>query len=201
MSATLTTPGTPPAYPRPITRWTVAEFNRMGDMGWFEGKRAFLLDGVIMEQGPMDPPHAIALGLVLHALQTGFGAGWWVRVQSPLHVDADNDPLPDFAVVPGSPRNYAGVHPTTAALVVEVSDTTLRIDLTDKAERYATAGVAEYWVLDLNSQQLIALRDPQPFPTGMGGIAYRTHLTYGPADRASPLATPQAAILVGDLLP
>jgi Uma2 family endonuclease len=199
MSATLT-PSTP-TYPRPITRWTVAEFNRMGDMGWFEGKRAFLLDGVIMEQGPMDPPHATALGLVLFALQTAFGAGWWVRSQSPLHVDADNDPLPDFAVVPGGPRDYLGIHPTTAALVVEVSDSTLRVDLTAKAERYARARIPEYWVLDLNARQLIVLRDPQPFPTGMGGTAYRTQLTLDPADSVSPLAEPLAAILVGDLLP
>lgn len=200
MSTTLSSVA-PPVYPRPITRWTVAEFNRMGDMGWFEGKRAFLLDGVIMEQGPMDPPHANALGLVLFALQTAFGAGWWVRAQSPLHVDADNDPLPDFAVVPGGPRDYPGTHPTTAALVVEVSDSTLRIDLREKAERYATAAIPEYWVLDLNGRQLIVLRDPQPLPKGLGGTAYRTHLTFGATGSVSPLAKPQAAIQVSELLP
>jgi Uma2 family endonuclease len=184
-------------------RWTVTEFNRMGDMGWFEGKRAFLLDGVIMEQGPMDPPHANALGLVLFALQTAFGAGWWVRGQSPLHVDTNNDPLPDFAVVRGGPRDYAGFHPTTAALVVEVSDSTLQIDLTEKAERYATASIADDWVLDLNARVLHIFRDPQPLPLppDIGATAYRTHLTLGPTDRASPLAAPQASILVSDLLP
>lgn len=142
MSATLQLPIPAPAgvYPRPmLRRWTATEFNQMGDMGWFEGQRPFLLDGVIWEQGPMGPSHANALGLLQYALQAVFGAGWWVRGQSPLHVDADNDPLPDFAVVVGGPRDYAGVHPTTAALVVEVSDTTLRVDLVEKAERYATA--------------------------------------------------------------
>jgi Uma2 family endonuclease len=205
MSTTLAQPAPAqptPAYPRPLPhRWTVTEFNRMGDMGWFEGKRAFLLDGVILEQGPMDPPHANALGLVLFALQAAFGAGLWVRVQSPLHVDAHNDPLPDFAVVVGGPRDYAGIHPSTAALVVEVSDTTLRIDLTEKAERYATARVADYWVLDLNARVLHVLRDPQPLPEGLGATAYRTHLTLGPTERVAPLAAPQASVLVGDLLP
>src|SRR5437868_289074 len=104
MSA-VTTPQPPPA-PRPspprLLRITVTQFNRMGDMGWFEGRRPFLLDGVIWEQGPMDPPHAIALGLVQYALQAVFGAAWWIRGQSPLHVDAVNDPLPDLAVVPGA---------------------------------------------------------------------------------------------------
>lgn len=182
-------------------RWTVTEFNHMGDMGWFEGRRAFLLDGVILEQGPMDPPHANALGLVLLALQSAFGTGWWTRVQSPLHIDEHNDPLPDLATVTGGPRDYTGRHPTTAVLVVEVADTTLDTDITDKAERYATAGVADYWVLDLNGRRLLVFRDPVPLPAGLGATTYRTQHTYGHADRVSPLQVPAATILVGDLLP
>lgn len=192
----------PPAPPRPcVHRWTVTEFNRMGDMGWFEGKRAILLDGVILEQGPMDPPHATGLALVDAALRAIFGTGWLLRGQSPLHIDEHNDPLPDLAVVRGGPRDYFGVHPTAAALVVEVSDTTLAMDLTEKAERYATANIADYWVLDINGRQLHVLRDPQPLPAGLGATAYRTHTILGPADRVSPLSAPAASVLVGDLLP
>ena len=72
-----------PAGPRPL-RWTCAEFHRFGDMGVFEGRRAMLIDGVILEEGPMNPPHAITLGLVEEAVRTAFGAGWWLRQQSPL---------------------------------------------------------------------------------------------------------------------
>ncbi len=195
-------PGAPPTYPRPLAqRWTVTEFNQMGDMGWFEGKRAFLLDGVIMEQGPMGPSHATGLLLLDAALRAVFGAGYVIRGQMPLHVDEHNDPLPDFAIVPGGPRDYFDRHPTTAALVVEVSDTTLRADLTEKAERYATANVAEYWVVDLDNRQLIVLRDPQPLPAGLGATAYRTRLTLTPTDTVSPLTAPNAVITVGDLLP
>src|SRR4051812_7643474 len=110
----MTTATMPSAPAPPVHRkaqphlWTVTEFNRMGDMGWFEGRRAFLLDGVILENGPMDTPHAVALGLVQFALQAAFGTAWWVRGQSPLIVDAYNDPLPDLAVVGGSPRDFLG---------------------------------------------------------------------------------------------
>src|SRR5207302_1740021 len=141
------------------------------------------------------------LGLVQPVLLAAFPAGWWVRGQLPLHVDEYNDPLPDFAVVPGSPRDYHGRHPTTAALVVEVADTTLATDTTEKAERYATAGVAEYWVLDLNGRRLLVFRDPAPLPATLGATAYRTQLVLGPADTVSPLAAPAAAVTVGDLLP
>lgn len=202
-AATITPPpATIPTYPRPLARrWTVTEFNHMGDMGWFEGRRAFLLDGVIMEQGPMNPAHADGLTLLDVALRAAFGANYTVRVQMPLHVDQHNDPLPDLAIITGSPRSNIGRHPTTAALVVEVSDTTLRADLTEKAERYATASVPEYWVLDVVGRELHVFRDPQPLPAGLGATAYRTHTTHAPADTVSPLAVPTAAVRIGDLLP
>lgn len=92
-----------PAGPRPL-RWTCAEFHRFGDMGVFEGRRAMLIDGVILEQGPMNPPHAITLGLVEEAIRAAFGAGWWLRQQLPLVLGQDTDPEPDLAVVPGRPR-------------------------------------------------------------------------------------------------
>jgi Uma2 family endonuclease len=173
----------------------------MGELGWFEGRRAFLLDGIVLENGPMDTPHSVALGLVELAVRTAFGPGWWLRGQSPLHVDEHNDPLPDCAVVPGSPRDYLAKQPSTAALVVEIADTSLSIDVTDKAECYASAGVPDYWVLDLNGRQLFVFRDPAPLPAGLGATAYRTKRTLAPTDQVSPLAAPNALIQVNDLLP
>lgn len=201
-AAAATTPPPASPYPRPMARkWTAEQFNMMGDMGWFEGRRPFLLDGVIWEQGPMNPPHAVALELVDAAVRGMFGAGWRYRVQTPLTVDEENDPFPDFAVVRGSPRDNIESHPITGALVIEVSDTTLQMDLTEKAERYATAGVTDYWVLDVVNRELYVLRDPAPLPAGLGATAYRDQKKYAPTDRVSPLAAPQASVLVSDLLP
>ncbi len=199
MSATLTTaPPTAPAVapptaaPRPL-RWTCAEFHRAGDLGLFEGKRPLLIDGVILEQGPMNHPHAIAVSLVQNVLIALFAAGWHLRVQLPFVIDLFTDLMPDLAVIAGSPRGLAG-HPASASLIVEVADTSLHFDTTDKLELYARAGVAEYWVLDLNGQQLLVFRDPH-------GTAYRSRQAFGPADAVSPLAAPAATVRVADLLP
>src|SRR5262245_15774256 len=124
-------------------RWTVATFHRVNSTGAFEGRRPMLLRGVLMEQGPMNPPHATAVDLTVEALRTVFGAGWRIRGQLPLVLNQNTDPFPDVAVVAGGPRDFATVHPTTAALVVEVSDTTLATDMTEKAELYATAGITD----------------------------------------------------------
>src|SRR5436190_13553368 len=150
------------ASPQPV-RWTCVEFLRLGDMGVFEGRRALLVDGVILEQGPMNPPHAITLELVEVAVRAGFGAGWRVRVQMPLILGQHTDPEPDLAVVPGSPRDSAA-HPTTADLIVEVSDSSLRYDTIEKRGLYAAAGIREYWVVDVNGRQLLVHRDPHASP-------------------------------------
>jgi Uma2 family endonuclease len=173
-------------------RWTCAEFHRFGDMGVFEGRRAMLINGVIMEEGPMNPPHAITLELVENALRAAFGAGWRFRSQSPLVLGQDLDPEPDFAVIAGNPRGSSG-HPTTADLVVEVADSSLTFDTNDKRLLYARAGIREYWVVDINARQLLVYRDPQAGD-------YATRQALGPADAVSPLAAPAATVRVADLL-
>ncbi len=180
-----------PAVPRPV-RWTCAEFHRFGDMGVFEGRQAMLIDGVILEQGSMTPPHASALELAGEAIRAAFGTGWWLRQQLPLVLGKYTDPRPDLAVVRGRPRDYA-VHPTTAELVVEVADSSLNFDTNDKRLIYAKAGIREYWVVDINGRRLLVYRDPQAGD-------YATQQTLGPTDTVSPLAVAGAAVRVADLL-
>jgi Uma2 family endonuclease len=179
------------AMPRPLL-WTCAEFHRIGDMGVFEGRRAMLIDGVILEEGPMNPPHAIALGLAEEAIRTAFGTGWWPRQQSPLVLGLHTDPEPDLAVVPGRPHDYSG-HPTTANLLVEVADSSLAFDTNEKRLLYARASISDYWVVDLNGRKLFVYRDPQ-------GGDYATQQTLGPADAIAPLAAPTATLRIANLL-
>ena len=180
-----------PTIPRPL-RWTCAEFHRFGDLGVFEGRRAMLIDGIILEEGPMNPPHAITLGLVEEVIRGAFGVGWRARSQSPLVLGRDLDPKPDFAVIAGIPRGSSG-HPTTADLVVEVADSSLDFDTNEKRLLYARAGIRDYWVVDVNGRRLLIYRDPQAGD-------YTTQQTLGPADTIFPLAVPTAVVRVTDLL-
>jgi Uma2 family endonuclease len=121
-------------------------------------------------------------------------------VQMPLVLGQSTDPEPDLAVVAGSPRSTAS-HPTTAALVVEVADTSLRYDTTVKLAAYAASSISEYWVLDVNGRQLLVFRDPQPDPTAAQVQAYLIQWVLGPTDTIAPLAAPSGSVLVADLLP
>jgi Uma2 family endonuclease len=172
--------------------WTCQEFHRVGDLGLFEGRRAMLIDGILMEQGPINPPHAISLGLTEQAIRAALGPGWWIRNQSPLVLGQDVDPMPDLAVVPGGPRSYAG-HATTADLVVEVADSSLQFDTNEKRLLYARAGIRDYWVVDVNGRRLLVYRDPQSGD-------YTSQQLLGSTDAVSPLAVPAATVMVADLM-
>lgn len=188
-----------PGPPRNLL-WTVDQFHYLGDLGMFEGRRAMLIDGVIVEEGPMDPPHAMALLVATERLRAVFTPGWVTRVQLPLVLGQSTDPEPDLAFVPGRPQDYPS-HPTTAGLVVEVSDSSVKFDTTRKMSLYAAGGVADYWVLDVNARRLLVFRDPKPDPAQPHGHGYAAQLTLGPADTIAPLAAPNGVVMVADLLP
>ncbi len=204
MTALLTPPATaptpPPATsPRPFV-WTVPLFHQLGDMGWFEGRRASLIHGVIIEEGAMNPPHANAGEKTEEVIRSVFGPGWRVRVQKPLVLGLTIDPEPDVAVVRGAPGGSPD-HPTSAEMVIEIADSSLAYDTTTKAELYATAGIQEYWVLDVDGRQLHVFRTPATLPQGLAATAYLSHTTHGPSETVSPLAAPTATVRVADLLP
>jgi Uma2 family endonuclease len=199
--ATLAKPLAPTGTGWEPFRWTIAQYRDLGKTGFFDNVKTMLINGEIFTMVMPRPPHDTALALTLQWLQSVFGQGYYIRGQMGFDIGLANDPGPDIAVVTGSIRDYATQTPTTAVLVVEVSDSTLAMDTTTKAELYATAGVADYWVVDLVNRQVHIFRGPQPLPSGLGATAYRTHKTFGPTDQVSPLAAPGASITVSDLLP
>jgi Uma2 family endonuclease len=184
--------------PRPF-RFTREEYYRLGELGFFAGRRVERIHGEVIEMSPIGWPHVVGCRKTGEILERVFsGIGWVSRNEQPLAL-SESDPQPDVIVVPGRFEDYTD-HPTTALLVVEVADTTLDADTTTKAELYATAGILDYWVLDVIGRQLIVFRDPAPLPAGLGGTAYRTRQTYGPTDAVSPLAAPNATVKVADVL-
>ncbi|MEO8496883.1 MAG: Uma2 family endonuclease [Planctomycetota bacterium] len=176
-----------------VKNWTRDEYYRMGDAGLFIDQRVELIDGEILMMSPMKASHATAIGLATAALSEIFGTGYWVRVQLPLAPGNESEPEPDIAVVPGSPRDYPE-HPTTALLVIEISDTTLSFDRGRKSALYAESGIPEYWIVNLVDGQVEVHRDPS-------AGKYHTIKVLDSDDTLSPLAAQAASIRVADMLP
>ncbi len=178
-------------------RFSREQYYRLGELGFFDGKRVERIHGEIVEMSPIGWPHVASTTKTSEVLAALFKGVAWINQGNPIPTD-DSDPQPDVMVVPGRIGDYTD-HPTTALLIVEVADTTLNRDTTTKAELYATANILDYWVLDLTHRELLVFRDPAPLPDG--GAAYRTHFTLDATESVSPLAMPGATVRVVDLLP
>jgi Uma2 family endonuclease len=181
-------------------RFTVDEFHKMGDAGWFDDCKPMLVNGVIYEMAIPGPPHNTSTSLTDYALKAIFASGCVVQVQMPLVLSQRSDPIPNLAVVPGSPRDYV-TNPTTAILVVEVSDDSLKMDLGEKALAYAAASILDYWVVDLNNRSVVVHRDPHSDSASATGSSYSSVQSFAIGQSISPLAAPRASVGVADLLP
>jgi Uma2 family endonuclease len=116
------------------------EYDRMTDIGLFDGRRVELVEGTLYEMPPMRTPHL----LVLVRLQ---------RMQVPLQVPDFDEPEPDLAIlrVPLGRRKPAAVD---CVLAIEVSDSTLPFDRERKVPAYRRGGVPEVWLVNLPERQL-----------------------------------------------
>ncbi len=182
-------------------KWTCDDFYGMENLPSLQGQKSMLIDGEILVMPPPSVLSSISHSLVEEALHDIFARGQFtIRSQLGLFFGINTDPVPDVAVVAGSPRTIAR-DPGTALLVVEIADTSFAYDTGDKASLYAAAGIADYWVIDVNDRRLHLFRDPRPDPAAKYGASFAQVSVLLPADTVAPLAAPAHAVPVGDLLP
>lgn len=143
---------------------TVEEFAALAHAeGWDEDTRVELLDGEVVWMSPINDPHAACVRRLTHLFSGHYAAGQaLVSVQNPIRIERYDEPQPDVALLRPREDFYARATPTPTdiLLLVEVADTTLRTDLGRKARIYASGGVAEYWVIDLNNRVLYVHGSP-----------------------------------------
>jgi Uma2 family endonuclease len=183
-------------------RWTRAEYDRLVEIGVFQpGDPVELLGGDLVVSEPQTSAHYTAIGLVDSALRAALGRGWLVRSQGPLALDDESEPEPDVALVPGGWRDYRHEHPARPVLVVEVALSSLRLDREHKGSLYARAGLSDYWILNLIDRVLEVYRAPGADTAASFGWRYATLDRLEPGASVTPLAAPDARILISDLLP
>jgi Uma2 family endonuclease len=149
----------------PIQGLTRDLYEALVDQGGFDGQHVELLEGEIVAMAPQKwPPSSGATRLARaldRALLRKHGDVFVVRQEKPLAATDLSAPEPDIDVVDEAVL-HAGGHPTTAHLVVEVSDSSRRVDLAHKPRIYAAARVPDYWVVDLTDRSVVIHRDPDP---------------------------------------
>lgn len=190
----------PPSFP--VRRFTVDEYHRMVQCSILtEDDRVELLEGWIVHKMPHNPPHDGTIEVAEDRLRGLLPAGWRIRVQSAI-TTSDSEPEPDIAVVRGTARSFLTRHPgpPDIGLLIEVSDTTLPRDRTEKARLFARAKIGCYWIINLVDRQIEVYTDPSG-PADEPG--YKVRQDYGIQDSVPLVLDGQevARIPANELLP
>lgn len=143
-----------------VTRWqfTADDYERMITAGILaEDDRVELIDGEVIAMSPTGPPHAAIVNRLNALLNRRFAGAAIVSVQNPIRLNDYSEPQPDLAVLRPRDDFYAQSHPTASdiLLLVEVADTSLAYDRTEKLPRYAQESIPEVWLVDLDNELVI----------------------------------------------
>jgi len=116
-------------------------------------------------------------------------------VQNPVVLGPHSQPQPDIAVLRPRRDAYASRHPEPPdiLLLIEVADSSLERDREEKVPAYATALVAEAWLVNLPGDTLEVYREPR-------GGRYHDVRRAGRGEAVRPLAFPDLLLQVDDIL-
>ena len=177
-------------------RFTVTDFYRMAEVGIFhEDSRVELIDGEIIDMVPIDPRHVRGVNRLNQKLVLGIDERAVVSIQNPIRIGERNEPQPDLTLLRHRADDYATglANPEDVLLVIEVADSSVEYERQTKGPMYARAGIADYWILDVGRDHVVVHRNP----TESG---YATTRVYRRGESISPLAFPNLALSIDDIL-
>lgn len=174
---------------------TVDEYDRMAEAGILtEHDRVELIHGEIIEMSPIGSKHASTVNRISNLLKDYLGKRAIISVQNPIRIGDLSEPEPDVAVLKPAKDFYAEQHPgpQDIVLIVEVAGTSLEYDREVKMPLYASAGIHECWLINLEQKEIEAYR----FPTEN---AFKLRELCRPGDQVT-LHSLQASFSVNELL-
>lgn len=167
---------------------TVEQYHRMIETGILaEGEPVELLGGALVHkdrsaagEDEMTVGHEHVLSVKkLARLDRKLGrSGCHMQTQQPVTIPDFDEPEPDGAIVAGEPDDYAGrlPGPGDVSCIIEVADSSLRIDRTVKLPVYADAGIPQYVIVNLVDRVVEVYMRPL---AGRGRYAEATTLRIG----------------------
>jgi Uma2 family endonuclease len=189
---------------RTAHKFTADEFWQMEGLGFFSRERVEWINGEIITMPAQSNWHSYCVDKAVDELRRVYpGTTHWVRNQATLNLRPLGIPDPDVAVVIGSKSSWGKTrsNPTTALLIVEVSETTQHDDRIRKGSLYAASGIPEYWIVNLVDYVLEVYRDPQPDTAAEFMANYANVVRLDTTQTILPLNMSGTAINIADLFP
>ena len=167
--------------------FTVDDFMVMVNAGLFEDQRVELLDGMIVDMSPADSRHEFTIDKLVKKFYRALPEDILLRAQNSIDIDLPEWlPHPDVAIVRSKDYLQMRPSPEDTLLLIEVANTSLKLDLGRKREIYAKVGIEDYWVADVNAEKWTINREPE-------GERYQITFEIPFGKEIAPLAFPEHA--------
>ncbi len=144
-------------------KFTVEQYHQMATNGIFApSDRLELINGEIIEMSPIGIRHASCVRRSINLFAKKLGDLAIIDAQDPIKLNDLSEPQPDIAVLRPRADFYATAHPQPQdiLLLIEVADTTINSDRAVKVPLYASNGISELWLIDLNNQIIEVYYEP-----------------------------------------
>lgn len=141
----------------------VDEYHKMAEIGILKpDDRLELIHGEIYEMSPIGSKHAGIVNKLASLLNELFKDMAVIGVQNPVQIDGRNEPEPDISLLNYRSDFYVSAHPVPADVlaIIEVSDASIKFDKEVKAPLYASHGIPEYWIIDLENNRIEVYTNP-----------------------------------------
>lgn len=130
-------------------RFSKAEFIAMCESGAFDDMKIELVRGELERVNfPMSRHTALQSAVLLKLSAAVQGTGLFALTETGIDLSDDTQRTCDASVAFALPDLNRHFEPSELLLAVEVAVSTLDRDMGDKRIDYATAGIANYWVVD-----------------------------------------------------
>jgi len=174
----------------------IHEWRKLGEANIFPpDSRIELIEGEIIEMAPIGSHHSSHLKRINKLFSSLVKDTAIIAVQDPLQLNDLTEPEPDFMLLRPVPDFYYENHPNSqdVLLLIEVADSSLTYDQTQKLRLYALHNVHEYWLLNLNDNCLEVYRKPH-------GEVYAEKNTLYSGDEITLSQLPDISIQVAEIL-
>jgi Uma2 family endonuclease len=143
-----------------LRKLTVGEYHKLGEAGILHpNDRVELIGGLLVQMAPIGPEHQFILEKLNDIFSEQKRGRYKVGPGRPIPIADFDEPRPDmvlFKADAGVRRQH--ISPREIYLVIEVSDTTLKFDPEEKRRAYESAGIPEYWIVDIPAKTVRAFR-------------------------------------------
>jgi Uma2 family endonuclease len=143
-------------------KWSLADYHQMIGSGLLDDRSLELINGEIIEMSPEGVAHSFYCRGTAKYLRSLLGDRAEISEAHPITLpNNDSEPEPDIAVLRIPDTLYQTRHPFPEDIfwLIEIANTTLVKDLGVKRDLYAQSGIYEYWVMNLQTSELVVFRE------------------------------------------